>query len=170
MSEWVQVARLDDLREGEGFETGVEVASTGVGLFVHQGVIYAVGECTHERGPICQGQLESGVVACPWHSAKFDVTTGRCIQGPVACRVDGSVETTEMVEIERANDLVTFEVKSENDQVFVRPRHSGVSGAAVNSAADNGTSGTAINGSAGANSELVSLQGNSKQSADNQSV
>jgi nitrite reductase/ring-hydroxylating ferredoxin subunit len=119
---WVRVARIADLREGEGFDTGKEVNGDVVGLFLINGAYYATGECTHERGPICQGHREGVVVSCPWHSAKFNIATGECLQGPVACRTDGSVGVGELVEVNRAPPLHCYEVKVEGKDVFVRPR------------------------------------------------
>lgn len=118
--DWVRVAKASDLREGEGFETGVELAGTSVGLFLVDGKPYAVGECTHERGPIAQGQLDGLKVSCPWHSASFDISTGRCALGAFACRVDGSVDTGEVGEIDALPPIQTFEVKVADGEVFVR--------------------------------------------------
>jgi nitrite reductase/ring-hydroxylating ferredoxin subunit len=120
-SDWIRVAHVSDLREGEGFDTGVEVAGEVVGLFAVDGKYYALGECTHEKGPICQGHREGLEVSCPWHSAKFNIATGECLRGPVACRTDGSVVSGEMCEAERTAPLPCFDVKVEGDDVFVRP-------------------------------------------------
>jgi nitrite reductase/ring-hydroxylating ferredoxin subunit len=120
--DWVRVASVEDLREGEGYDSGTEVHGHVVGLFLVDGVCYATGECTHERGPLCQGHREGLVVSCPWHSAQFNISTGECLQGPVACRTDGSVGTSEFLEVERAAPLQCFEVKVEGKDVFVRPR------------------------------------------------
>ena len=124
-SEWVRVASVGDLIDGAGFDSGVEVDGDVVGLFLIDGTYYAVGECTHERGPICQGHREGLVVSCPWHSARFNVATGECLQGPVACRTDGSVMIDADPEIERVDPLTRYEVKSEGGEIFVRSCVSG---------------------------------------------
>jgi nitrite reductase/ring-hydroxylating ferredoxin subunit len=121
---WVRVASTTDLREGTGFDTGVEVAKEIVGLFMLDGAYYAVGECTHERGPICQGHIEGSAVTCPWHSAKFNVKTGEKLQGPVACRTSGSVLSgSEMVEVDEIDHLVCFDVQVKDQDIYVRPRN-----------------------------------------------
>jgi nitrite reductase/ring-hydroxylating ferredoxin subunit len=120
--DWVRVASVADMREGEGYDTGMEVAGDVVGLFLIDGSYYAVGECTHEKGPICQGHREGFAVSCPWHSAQFNIATGECLRGPVACRTDGSVNVGEMEEIDKVDDLNCFDVKLEGEEIFVRPR------------------------------------------------
>jgi naphthalene 1,2-dioxygenase system ferredoxin subunit len=119
---WVKVANVDDMREGQGFDTGVEVDCDVVGLFMIEGRYYATGECTHEKGPVCQGHRDGFEVSCPWHSAKFNVATGECLQGPVACRTDGSVEMGLQEEVDKVGPLACFEVKVEDKAIFVRRR------------------------------------------------
>ena len=44
------------------------------------GTIYASqNRCPHKRGPLCDGIMGAGVVICPFHGHKFDLTSG---QGP----------------------------------------------------------------------------------------
>jgi nitrite reductase/ring-hydroxylating ferredoxin subunit len=119
---WTRVASLEDMREGQGFDTGREVDGNVVGIFLIQGEYYATGECTHEQGPICQGHREGFEVSCPWHSARFDVRTGTCLQGPVACRTLGSVDMGEPEEVARAAPLACYDVKVEGQDILVRLR------------------------------------------------
>lgn len=47
------------------------------------GTFYAIGnQCTHERGDLSLGTLESNIVTCPRHKSKFDVTSGKVVSGP----------------------------------------------------------------------------------------
>jgi nitrite reductase/ring-hydroxylating ferredoxin subunit len=119
-SDWVWVASVDSMRPGEGFDTGREVDGEVVGLFLIDGAYYATGECTHEKGPLCQGQREGVEITCPWHSAKFNLATGECLQGPVACRTDGSVEMGNQVETCKVESLVRYEVRVEGKDILVR--------------------------------------------------
>jgi nitrite reductase/ring-hydroxylating ferredoxin subunit len=120
--DWVRVASVADMREGEGYDTGREVNGEVVGLFLIDGAYYATGECTHEKGPICQGHRDGLEISCPWHSARFNVANGECLQGPVACRTDGSVGLGGPEEIEKAPPLACFDVRVEGTDIFVRPR------------------------------------------------
>ena len=60
------------------------VAGVRLALVNHDGVICAVdGDCPHAGGPLGEGQPGSGcVLACPWHEAVFDVTSGAPLRGP----------------------------------------------------------------------------------------
>jgi apoptosis-inducing factor 3 len=45
--------------------------------------IFAVGaHCTHYHGPLAEGLLVDGTVRCPWHHARFDLSTGEAIGAP----------------------------------------------------------------------------------------
>ena len=45
--------------------------------------IFAVGaHCTHYHGPLAEGLLVAGTVRCPWHHARFDLSTGEAIGAP----------------------------------------------------------------------------------------
>jgi nitrite reductase/ring-hydroxylating ferredoxin subunit len=119
---WVRVASVEDMREGQGYDTGLEVAGEMVGLFMIDGAYYATGECTHEKGPLCQGHREGFEVSCPWHSARFDIRSGECLQGPVACRTAGSVVIGEQEEVALAASLACYDVKVEGGDILVRRR------------------------------------------------
>jgi 3-phenylpropionate/trans-cinnamate dioxygenase ferredoxin subunit len=38
--------------------------------------------CTHRGGPLSEGELEGDEVTCPWHGAKFKVSTGEVLSPP----------------------------------------------------------------------------------------
>ncbi len=81
MSEFVTVTRVDDLQPGqlEVFEVGDEfVAVANV-----DGEFCAFADvCTHDDGPLVEGELEGRVVTCPRHGARFDVCTGKALSLP----------------------------------------------------------------------------------------
>jgi 3-phenylpropionate/trans-cinnamate dioxygenase ferredoxin subunit len=62
-----------------------------------EGEFYAIEDvCTHDGGPLDQGELEGEEIECPRHGARFDVRTGRATLMPAvmpvltyAVRVDG---------------------------------------------------------------------------------
>jgi 3-phenylpropionate/trans-cinnamate dioxygenase ferredoxin component len=66
------------------------------------GAIYAIEDvCTHDGGPLDQGELEGEQVVCPRHGATFDVRTGDALTLPAVM------------------PLLTFEVSVEGDDVYV---------------------------------------------------
>lgn len=56
-------------------------------------------ECTHQAMPLSAGELcPDGTIECPWHGAKFDSASGRCVRGPAeddvrsyVVRVEGGI-------------------------------------------------------------------------------
>lgn len=75
MSEPVPVARLGDLPEDTG--TVVEVQGRQVALFRTGGDVRAYENvCLHRGGPVGEGDVDGGVVTCPWHGWQYDVATG----------------------------------------------------------------------------------------------
>lgn len=79
---FVEVATLD-VFEDRAMHC-VEVDGTSLALFAHDGHYTALdNRCTHQGGPLCEGELEDGVVECPWHGARFDVESGAA-QAPPA--------------------------------------------------------------------------------------
>lgn len=75
MSDRVKVCGVPDLQPGEGLQ--VEAGGRAIAVFNVDGEFYAIGgECTHQGGPLGEGELDGAIVTCPWHGATFDVTTG----------------------------------------------------------------------------------------------
>ena len=42
----------------------------------------AYNTCTHRGGPLSEGELEGDEVTCPWHGAKFKVSSGEVLSPP----------------------------------------------------------------------------------------
>ena len=54
------------------------VAGREIVLCEVEGEIYALdGICTHEDLPLDGGEVEDGILECPWHGARYDVCSGR---------------------------------------------------------------------------------------------
>ncbi len=61
--------------------------------------------CTHDEGPLVEGELHGTTVTCPWHFSQFDVKTGEVVEPPAEdpirvfdIHVDG---TTILIRVER---------------------------------------------------------------------
>ena len=94
MAAWTRICSIDDCPPGEGCEFVVE--DRIVALFRLEGEFFALdGICPHQGGPLGRGQLQGGVVTCPWHGWQFDVKTGQhCTisalsQSRIPVRVEG---------------------------------------------------------------------------------
>lgn len=60
-----------------------EVRGVRIALCNVNGRFYAIDDvCTHDGGPLDQGELQGQLVECPRHGAKFDVTSGRAVVLP----------------------------------------------------------------------------------------
>jgi 3-phenylpropionate/trans-cinnamate dioxygenase ferredoxin subunit len=96
MSDWVQVATLDQLPPGTRLI--VDLAYETVALFNVDGVLYCIADvCTHDGGPLADGELLGCQIECPRHGAHFDIRTGEALSLPAtspaptyAVRVEGN--------------------------------------------------------------------------------
>ena len=78
-----KVANKDDLKEGAMLK--VEANGKQIVLSMVEGKVYAVDEiCTHEGGPLHEGELNGYDLKCPWHYAVFDVRNGKVSDATVS--------------------------------------------------------------------------------------
>ncbi len=81
MSEFVKVASLSDVPAGG--KLSLEVADHYIVLVNMDGKIYCLDDvCTHDGGPLGDGELEDHCLVCPRHGAKFDIRTGQAVAMP----------------------------------------------------------------------------------------
>ncbi|MBO0700498.1 MAG: Rieske 2Fe-2S domain-containing protein [Zavarzinella sp.] len=57
--------------------------------------------CTHRGGPLSDGVLADGTIACPWHGSQFDAETGEVKAGPATAKIGTYTvdETTDQVKL-----------------------------------------------------------------------
>jgi nitrite reductase/ring-hydroxylating ferredoxin subunit/uncharacterized membrane protein len=80
-TEYVAVGFGGDFPEGE--MKRVAAAGMPVMLIRVRGTLHAIGDiCTHAGGPLNEGTFSDGVVTCPWHQSRFQVTDGAVKEGP----------------------------------------------------------------------------------------
>jgi 3-phenylpropionate/trans-cinnamate dioxygenase ferredoxin component len=76
MSSFVKVASRAELPPGG--KKLVEVDGRAIAVFHCDGGFYAIDDiCTHDGGPLAEGELFGCEIECPRHGARFDVRTGR---------------------------------------------------------------------------------------------
>jgi 3-phenylpropionate/trans-cinnamate dioxygenase ferredoxin component len=79
-----------------------EVGDRFVVVFHLGGRFWALDDCcTHDDGPLGEGELDGYVIACPRHGARFDIRTGDVLSMPAT------------------RPTPSFPVKVEGDDVYV---------------------------------------------------
>ena len=101
MSDFLPVARVTDVPDPGRIV--VEVDERLVVLLHVGGEFFALDDvCTHDDGPLSDGELTDHSIACPRHGAKFDIRTGAVLAMPAT------------------RPTVAHEVRITDGQVFVR--------------------------------------------------
>jgi len=102
MAEFLKVAQISDLAPGE--KMLVEYDDDDVGLFNIDGEFYAISDvCTHDNGPLVEGELDGDCIICPRHGARFNVKTGRQTMPAIL-------------------PVPLYEVKIEGDDILIAPK------------------------------------------------
>jgi 3-phenylpropionate/trans-cinnamate dioxygenase ferredoxin subunit len=81
MSAFIKVAKTSDIPAGRA--KVVVVGDRRIALCNVDGEFFAIDDvCTHDGGPLDQGELQSDVIECPRHGARFSVKTGKVLALP----------------------------------------------------------------------------------------
>lgn len=73
--EFVPIATVSDLPDGE--RLFVEIDDRELVVFNIAGDYFAIGDvCSHDDGPLGEGEVEGHDVICPRHGARFDIRSG----------------------------------------------------------------------------------------------
>jgi 3-phenylpropionate/trans-cinnamate dioxygenase ferredoxin subunit len=81
MAKYVKAASTNEIAPGQA--RLVNLAGKEIALFNIEGTFFALeNACTHEEGPLAEGEIEGHEVTCPWHGARFDVRTGQVLSAP----------------------------------------------------------------------------------------
>ncbi len=86
MSNWVKVAEVGEIPQGR--VKALEAGGQRVVVANIQGDLFAIQDlCTHDDGPLGEGELLGGQIECPRHGARFDVKTGQALTLPAVLPV-----------------------------------------------------------------------------------
>lgn len=100
MAEFVKVAKISELPPGT--RKLIDFEEVTVAVFNIDGQFYCIEDvCTHDGGPVAEGELDGFSIECPRHGALFDVRDGSVLSMPAVVPVP------------------TYEVKVEGDDIFV---------------------------------------------------
>jgi 3-phenylpropionate/trans-cinnamate dioxygenase ferredoxin subunit len=87
MADWMTVAREGEIEPGRAVV--VEAGGRRLALCNVEGQYYCIDDvCTHDGGPLGEGELIEDQIECPRHGALFDVKTGRAVTLPAVLPVD----------------------------------------------------------------------------------
>jgi 3-phenylpropionate/trans-cinnamate dioxygenase ferredoxin subunit len=100
MSRFVKAVQASDVKPGE--RQIVEVEEKFVAIFNIDGQYYAIEDvCSHDDGPVAEGELDGYEIVCPRHGARFDIRDGRVLGFPAITSIQ------------------SFPVKVESDVVLI---------------------------------------------------
>jgi nitrite reductase/ring-hydroxylating ferredoxin subunit len=107
MSDRVTIGTLDELRRN-GCLTG-KAGSQPICVFWSEGAAYALDDrCPHMGFPLHRGSVESGLVTCHWHNARFDLSSGGTL--------DPWADDVRAYPVEIADGRVTVVIEPERDR------------------------------------------------------
>ena len=67
----------------------VQSGSLFLGVYLIDGTYYAIEDrCSHDDGPLCEGDREGFEIECPRHGAHFDLRSGKALTLPATEDVD----------------------------------------------------------------------------------
>jgi 3-phenylpropionate/trans-cinnamate dioxygenase ferredoxin subunit len=78
MSEPIKAASRAELAPGD--KKLLDVDGRAIALFRVGDEFHAIDDvCTHDGGPLAEGDLDGVEIECPRHGARFDVRTGKAL-------------------------------------------------------------------------------------------
>lgn len=108
IGEFITVAKVHEVQPGERIV--VEYGQHWVVIFNVDNKYYAIEDlCTHDDGPLAEGELRDSVIECPRHGATFDITTGKVLSAPALV------------------DVPSYTVRISGDDIQIAPRQTGAS-------------------------------------------
>lgn len=82
MASWYEVCKKADVAEGQVKVFIVNSQRLAL-CYVGGNEFYAVDDvCTHDDGPLGEGELIDHAIECPRHGARFDVRSGKVLALP----------------------------------------------------------------------------------------
>ena len=128
--DYVEACKVNEIDNGQ--MKHVEINGKEIAIANVDGKFYAFSDrCSHMNARLSRGNIRQGVVTCPFHAAKFDVTSGKKISEPVLEIPPGmeplppswqkymGVVAQEMSFI-KTNDQGIYDVKVEGDTIKIR--------------------------------------------------
>jgi 3-phenylpropionate/trans-cinnamate dioxygenase ferredoxin subunit len=84
--EFIAVSKVNNV--GDGDRLYVEIDDLELVLFSIAGEFFAIGDvCSHDDGPLGDGEIDAYDVICPRHGARFDVRSGQVTSLPAVTSI-----------------------------------------------------------------------------------
>lgn len=97
---YVAVAATGEL--GNGQRKILEIDGLPVALFNIAGEYFAIADiCSHDDGPVAEGELKDHTIECPRHGAHFDIRNGKVLSLPAIV------------------DIPAYPVRIEGDEILI---------------------------------------------------
>jgi len=78
---FTKVAIVQEIPAGQAKK--VRIGDRDVALFNINGTFFAIDNtCPHRGGPLSEGEIDGQEVTCPWHGARFNLSTGAHLYPP----------------------------------------------------------------------------------------
>jgi 3-phenylpropionate/trans-cinnamate dioxygenase ferredoxin component len=75
LCDFLEVGESAEIHEGE--RLFLEIDRQPIVIFRIGGMLYAIGNlCSHDDGPLGDGEIDGYQISCPRHGARFDIRTG----------------------------------------------------------------------------------------------
>jgi 3-phenylpropionate/trans-cinnamate dioxygenase ferredoxin component len=79
--DFLEIAAATELPNGE--RMFIEIDGTPIVIFNISGIIFAIADiCSHDDGPLGDGELNDFEITCPRHGASFDIRSGKALSLP----------------------------------------------------------------------------------------
>ncbi len=89
----VAVGKTGDIPAGK--MVGAQAGGKEILVVNVDGKYYAMGDiCNHAGANLHEGELSGKELTCPWHGAKWDVTTGKLVKFPVPLKEEEAFRVT----------------------------------------------------------------------------
>ncbi|HMK08152.1 MAG TPA: non-heme iron oxygenase ferredoxin subunit [Anaerolineales bacterium] len=98
--EYVPVASTEELPNGQRLL--IDIGDLTLAVFNIAGRYFAIADvCTHDGGPLAEGEVDGERIECPRHGGEFDLATGKATRPPAV------------------EDIPAYPVRVEGDQILV---------------------------------------------------
>jgi 3-phenylpropionate/trans-cinnamate dioxygenase ferredoxin component len=79
--DYVAVGSVEELKDGDRLFVDIDGKPVVILKIAEQ--YFAIADvCSHDEGPVGEGEIEGFEIICPRHGARFDIRTGRVLALP----------------------------------------------------------------------------------------